>query len=90
MAQWFGAQDERVKQLGGKQSQGMRTEGADKTQTPSAVSNPEFWKQSVYPETNQHAEESFGKELRPWAEKLAKAGIRLSDEPRSKRWLRSS
>ena len=28
---------------------------------------------------NQHAEETFNKELRPWAEKLSKAGIRLSD-----------
>jgi hypothetical protein len=73
MAQWFQTQDDRVKQLGGKETVSRGTVEEAKS------GNPEFWKQSVYPKTNQHAEETFSKELRPWAEKLAKAGIRLSE-----------
>jgi hypothetical protein len=77
MAQWFQAQDERVKQLGGKD--GSHQAPVDRSATQSGPVNKEFWQQSVYPQTNQHAEETFNKELRPWAEKLQKAGIRLSD-----------
>ncbi len=77
MAQWFQAQDQRVKELGGKE--GQRQAPVERTTSQSGPANKEFWQQSVYPQTNQHAEETFNKELRPWAEKLSKAGIRLSD-----------
>ena len=77
MAQWFQAQDQRVKELGGKD--GQRQAPVDRTTSQSGPANKEFWQQRVYPQTNQHAEETFNKELRPWAEKLSKAGIRLSD-----------
>jgi hypothetical protein len=79
MAQWFQAQDQRVKELGGKEGGRQQTGPTDRNATQSGPANKEFWQQSVYPQTNQHAEETFNKELRPWAEKLAKAGIRLSD-----------
>ena len=80
MAAWFKAQDDRVAQIGGKDGKPGFSRPTERTEaTQSGTTNPEFWKQSVYPQTNQHAEDSFGKELRPWAEKLAKAGIRLSD-----------
>lgn len=82
MSQWFQAQDERVKQLGGKEGNVSRGTGRSEGAQPEAKSgtaNPQFWQQSVYPQTNAHAEETFNRELRPWAEKLAKAGIRLSD-----------
>jgi hypothetical protein len=77
MAQWFQAQDDRVKQLGGKDNNAPRGTPAEKAQ--SGTTNAEFWEKSVHPQTNQHAEETFNKELRPWSEKLQKAGIRLSD-----------
>lgn len=79
MGQWFQAQDQRVKELGGKEGQRTQAGPTDRNATQSGPANKEFWQQSVYPQTNQHAEETFNKELRPWAEKLAKAGIRLSD-----------
>lgn len=65
-----------------------KADGAQKGETPGTQTgkteetgkgNPQFWQQSVYPQTNAHAEETFTKELRPWAEKLAKSGIRLSE-----------
>jgi hypothetical protein len=83
MAKWFDAQDQRVRELGGKDGtrpqmdRNGQTRATDNGQ--SGTANPEFWQRDVYPQTNQHAEETFNKELRPWAEKLAKAGIRLSD-----------
>lgn len=81
MGQWFKAQDERVKGLSNGQSgQRGRFEGQQQeTRQQGETANPQFWKDSVYPETNAHAEAVFDKELRPWAEKLAKAGFRLSD-----------
>ena len=78
MGQWFTDLQKKATE-GGKADTnqspfGTRQEAQDKGQ-----SNQQFWQQSVYPQTNAHAEETFTKELRPWAEKLAKAGIRLSD-----------
>lgn len=78
MGQWF--TDLKNKAEGGKQDGkqspfGSRQESQDK----STQSNQQFWQQSVYPQTNAHAEQVFTQELRPWMEKLAKAGIRLSD-----------
>ena len=74
MDQWRQAQDNRVKELGGKDvPRGTQVE------RQQSSPNTEFWEKSIYPQTNAHAEETFNRELRPWAEKLAKAGIRLSD-----------
>lgn len=81
MGQWFKAQDERVKGLDtgdGKPKPRMDGQPGEKAE-PSTTANPQFWKENVYPDTNAHAEQSFDKELRPWADKLAKAGFRLSD-----------
>jgi hypothetical protein len=82
MGQWFKAQEDRIKGFGegGKAKPGM--DGGEKQptqETQSTTANPQFWKDNVYPETNAHAEKTFDAELRPWADKLAKAGFRLSD-----------
>jgi hypothetical protein len=81
MGQWFKAQEEKVKGLGdGKPKPGMEGETQpNKPETQTATANPQFWKDNVYPETNTHAEQTFDKELKPWTDKLAKAGFRLSD-----------
>lgn len=82
MGQWFKAQEDRVKEVGqgeGKPKPGMEGDGQPNAKTQGATANPQFWKDNVYPETDKHAEETFEKELRPWADKLAKAGFRLSD-----------
>ena len=81
MGQWFNAQEERAKQLGGdgKAKPGMEGEPQPKAQAQGETANPQFWKDNVYPETNAHADKAFNDELRPWADKLAKAGFRLSD-----------
>lgn len=82
MSKWFQAQDNRVKELGkdgGQQRPRLDGQQQGEKPQPGQTANPQFWKESVYPETNAHAEQSFDKELRPWAEKLAKAGFRLSD-----------
>lgn len=75
MGQWFTDLQKKSTEAGDpKQVEAQRG-------TPEAKSQPnqQFWQQSVYPQTNAHAEETFNKELRPWTEKLAKAGIRLSE-----------
>lgn len=81
MGQWF-------TELKGKAEQGTAKDGKQspfgarqETQQgdKGAQPNQQFWQTSVYPQTNAHAEQVFTNELRPWAEKLAKAGIRLSD-----------
>ena len=73
MGQWFNDLKAKATE-GGKQG---TVEAGEKPATQQG--NPQFWQQSVYPQTNAHAEETFTKELRPWVEKLAKSGIRLSD-----------
>ncbi len=78
MGQWFKAQEERVKGLGGTEKPGLENDPQPKPDA-GATANPQFWKDSVYPETNAHAEKTFNDELRPWSDKLAKAGFRLSD-----------
>ena len=76
MGQWF--TDLKSKADG---SEKVKTQPVASTGAESGAKggNPQFWQQSIYPQTNAHAEETFTKELRPWAEKLAKSGIRLSD-----------
>lgn len=74
MGQWF--TDLKTKAADGGQKTNPEM-GGEKSTTQQG--NPQFWQQSVYPQTNAHVEETFTKELRPWAEKLAKSGIRLSD-----------
>ncbi len=74
MGQWF--TDLKAKADGAQKGETLPT---GTTQEATKGSNPQFWQQSVYPQTNAHAEETFTKELRPWAEKLAKSGIRLSE-----------
>jgi len=76
MGQWF--TDLKAKADGASGDKG-KTQPGNKTEQPDKGGNPQFWQQSIYPQTNAHAEETFNKELRPWAEKLAKSGIRLSD-----------
>lgn len=77
MGQWFNELKTKSAE-GGKD--GKPAPFGERTEKPaSGQQNQQFWQQSVYPQTNQHAEETFDKELRPWAEKLAKSGIRLSD-----------
>ena len=75
MGQWF---TELKARADGAQNDGKNTphreEGAAKP-----AGNEQFWKTSVHPQTNAHAEQVFTSELRPWIEKLAKSGIRLSD-----------
>jgi hypothetical protein len=81
MGKWFQAQEQRVKELGkdgGQAKPKLDGQPGEKSEG-STTANPQFWKENVYPETNAHAEQAFDKELRPWAEKLAKAGFRLSD-----------
>lgn len=78
MGQWFTELKGKAtaEDKGTKQSPfGARQE----TQQSSQQGNQQFWQQSVIPQTNAHAEQVFTQELRPWAEKLAKSGIRLSD-----------
>ena len=81
MGQWFKAQEDRVKGLGdGKVKPGM--EGGEqpaKNDAQGTTANPQFWKDSIHPETDGIAEQTFNKELKPWADKLAKAGFRLSE-----------
>lgn len=77
MGQWFQAQDQRVKELGGKDSSRQAGGPVDRTTTQSGPPK-EFW-EKIGPQTDQHVRDTFAKDLRPWAEKLAKAGIRLSD-----------
>src|SRR5208283_5463399 len=81
MGQWFKAQEDRAKEIGGdgKAKPGMDGETQAKPESQGGTANPQFWKDNVYPETNAHAEKTFTDELRPWADKLAKAGFRLSD-----------
>ena len=82
MGQWFKAQEERVKGFGegGKAKPGMEGEGQPKpAATQGETANPQFWKDSIYPGAIAHAEKTFNDELKPWADKLAKAGFRLSD-----------
>ena len=75
MGQWFSEIEKKATGEPGKDVQRFG-ERKDATQTQP---NTEFWQKSVYPQTNAHAEETFNREIRPWAEKLAKIGIRLSD-----------
>ena len=75
MGQWFNDLKAKASESGDKGKQGS----AESAEKPTAQPNQQFWQQSVYPQTNAHAEETFTKELRPWVEKLAKSGIRLSD-----------
>lgn len=74
MGQWF--TDLKAKADGAQKGE---TQAAGTKPEATKGSNPQFWQQSVYPQTNAHAEETFTKELRPWVEKLAKSGIRLSE-----------
>jgi len=76
MGQWF--TDLKAKADGTpEKGKTEATATTGKTQQ-SGPANPEFWERSIRPQANVHAEETFNKELRPWAEKLAKSGIRLS------------
>ena len=81
MGQWFKAQEDRAKGLGaaGGVKTGAEGEPAPKPGAQNETANPQFWEDNIYPETNAHAEKTFTDELRPWADKLAKAGFRLSD-----------
>lgn len=80
-SQWFKDQDQRVKEMGGRQGNNppIRTDGGQKpVQDSGATANPQYWQEKVYPETNKHAEDTFNRELKPWEEKLAAKGFRLS------------
>lgn len=77
MGQWFKELQEKSSQVGKEPKTGGFREGK---REESASGNEQFWKNSVYPQTNAHAEQVFTNELRPWMEKLAKSGIRLSNE----------
>lgn len=81
MGQWFRAQEERVKGLNTGGAKPNMEGGAPqpKADAQGGTANPQFWKDNVYAETNAYAEKTFNDELRPWADKLAKAGFRLSD-----------
>lgn len=83
MGQWFKAQEDRAKEFGqgSKAKPGMEGgEPQNKVEPTNGTANPQFWQDSIYPETNAHAEKTFNDELKPWADKLAKAGFRLSEE----------
>ena len=80
MGQWFKAQEERSKELQKNPPKGSFDSPQEKPAQAGEVANPQVWKDNIYPETNSHAEAVFEKELRPWAEKLAKAGFRLSND----------
>ena len=79
-SQWFKDQDRRVQEMGGKQGNNppIRTNGEAKPAAESGTTSPQYWQEKVYPETNKHAEETFNRELKPWEEKLAAKGFRLS------------
>ena len=80
MGQWFQAQEERVQKLGadgGKAASGRLAQAAE-SKPSEGYANPDFWSQQIFPETEKHASQTFAKDLRPWTEKLAKAGIKLS------------
>lgn len=72
-SKWFSEQENRAKSMGTGQAIG---EPAEKP--VQSATSPEFWKEKVYPETNKHAEDTFSRELKPWEEKLAAKGFRLS------------
>ena len=76
MGTWF---TELQKMAEGTQRADKGTSGPARQQEASSPANEQFWKTSVHPQTNAHAEQVFTSELRPWIEKLAKSGIRLSD-----------
>ena len=81
MSQWFKQQETRAAEVGSKPNgQPMRTGGESRPaqETQVATANPQYWSDKVYPETNKHAEETFSRELKPWEEKLAAKGFRLS------------
>ncbi len=84
MGQWFKAQEDRLKEIGeGKPKPGATGEVQPKAEAQTGpfakTANPEFWEKTVTPESNANASKIFDQELRPWADKLAKAGFRLSD-----------
>ena len=80
MGQWFKAQEDRLKEIGdGKTKPGPTGEVQPKAEAQGETVNPQFWKDNIYPETNAVAEKAFNEELKPWTEKLSKAGFRLSD-----------
>jgi hypothetical protein len=82
MGQWFKAQEDRVKEMGGADKDkgaSWKDELKPGPPTPESIANQQFWKDNVYPETNTLAEKIYDAELKPWADKLAKAGFRLSD-----------
>jgi hypothetical protein len=86
MSQWFKAQDARLKEIGtaSKQNGQGKVEESRNGQsgTFSQTANPQFWDNLAKTETNPYVEQEFEKELKPWADKLAKVGIRLSKEKR--------
>jgi len=80
MGQWFKAQDDRLKEIDtGRQKPNEEEVAQPKAETQTGTANPQFWKDNVYPDTNAIAEKTFNEELKPWAERLSKAGFRLSD-----------
>lgn len=74
MSQWFKAQEDRLKQL--DQTEKQPSQG--QTAQPAAETK-QYWEQSIHPQTNAHAEQKFTETLKPWEERLAKNGIRLSE-----------
>lgn len=78
MSRWFQAQEDRLKGLDGEARKGA--EGKSETQATQTAESKRYWEQSIYPETNAHAETSFIQTLKPWEERLAKSGIRLSED----------
>jgi len=80
MGQWFKAQEDRLKEIDtGRQKPNEEEVAQPKAETQTGTANPQFWKDNVYPDTNAIAEKTFNEELKPWAERLSKAGFRLSD-----------
>ena|ERR1700677_513076 len=81
MSQWFREQEARAKEVGAKPGgQPMKTGGEPTARAAETggTANPQYWQEKIYPEANKHAEDTFNRELRPWEEKLAAKGFRLS------------
>ena len=73
MKQWFDAQDQRVKELGGKQGEFNRSERVQPKPSGAqgSTANPDFWKKDVQPHTDAACRSKPStRNLRPWAEKL--------------------
>ena len=82
MGGWFKAQEDRVKEFGTKTQNPQGQQQQQQTQDGPAA-GADWWGKNVHAEMNTHVETEFTKELRPWADKLAKAGFRLSDAKKS-------